>query len=147
LRNLRATAHSEFEREGWKGRVHEAASLDLRYKGQGFEINVPLDAKSLVHFHMEHKKRFGYARQQSAVEIVTLRLRSWIQSPPVKFQHEPAHTVKGARERGAADIIERSALKSTRGPAIITEYSATTYLPRGWKATVDKVGNVLVTRS
>jgi N-methylhydantoinase A len=148
LRKLRTTANAEFAREGWKGRVNYAASLDLRYKGQGFEINVPLNPNSLQGFHAEHKKRYGYARPANAVEIVTLRLRSWIKSSPVRFKRESAGIpASDRRERGAPRVIERSAVNSVRGPAIITEYSATTFVPQGWGAVADKVGNLLLSRS
>jgi N-methylhydantoinase A len=140
LRRLRAIADTEFAKEGWKGKVHRAPSLDLRYKGQGFEINVPLDGRSLARFHAEHAKRYGYSRPENAVEVVTVRLRSWIQSPPVKIKP----TGRG-RGTSRAPVIERSELKAIRGPATITEYSATTYVPKGWEAAADRVGNLLLT--
>ena len=32
-----------------------------------------------------------------------------------------------------------------KGPAIITEYSATTWVPEGWTARVDELGNLILT--
>jgi len=140
LRRLRAVAKSEFEKEGWIGRVNYAASLDLRYKGQGFEINVPFTSGSLARFHAEHKKRYGYARPENSVEVVTVRLRSWIKSPPIKI----ATFERAVKQGSKARILARSELTHARGPAIITEYSATTYVPKGWNAGLDGVGNIVV---
>jgi N-methylhydantoinase A len=143
VQKLQTLARSEFTKEGWQGQVRDAASLDLRYKGQGFEINVPFGPNSLFRFHAEHKKRYGYSHPEKPVEIVTARLRSRIESPRVKIERALPKEVM----EGKGPIIDRSQLRSARGPAVITEYSATTYVPRGWKAVVDKIGNVVITRS
>ena len=142
VRRLRALANAEFAQESWTGRVNFSSSLDLRYKGQGFEINVPFDAKSLSRFHAEHKKRYGYAQAENPVEIVTVRLRSWISSLQVQIARPQSRASRSSR----GNVIARSGLKHARGPVIITEYSATTYVPKNWQATVDRVGNMLLTR-
>jgi N-methylhydantoinase A len=156
LARLRQMAHVEFAREGWSGRVQSAASLDVRYKGQGFEINVPFGAKSLASFHGKHKRRYGYSRPESAIEVVTVRLRSWIRSPEVKFARARARSghedkrvqrevIFGGKQSKAA-LIHREELRAPlRGPAIISEYSATTLVPRGWTAQGDRTGNLVLT--
>jgi N-methylhydantoinase A len=50
-------------------------SLDLRYAGQGYELNVPFGPDFVQAFHQLHLKRYGYADEQKTVEIVNIRLR------------------------------------------------------------------------
>ena len=64
-----------------------AASLDLRYCGQSYELTVPLStndrelngrhvADAVAAFHEAHDQRYGYAAPNEAVEAVTLRVRA-----------------------------------------------------------------------
>jgi N-methylhydantoinase A len=50
-------------------------SLDMRYLGQSFELSVPYTEQFLADFHSLHYQRYGYYRQEAAIEIVNLRLR------------------------------------------------------------------------
>ncbi|MGO9649564.1 MAG: hydantoinase/oxoprolinase family protein, partial [Terriglobales bacterium] len=38
---LRRKAQEDFRREGWKGTIRFDLSVDVRYRGQGYELNVP----------------------------------------------------------------------------------------------------------
>ena len=126
----------------------------MRYRGQGFELNVRLEqapgriaAAALVQrFEAEHRRRYGYAHSGREVEIVTLRLRARLRSRPL-----PATLTQEVRSRGPSpgpartkaimpgslrpvetSILDRSQLivrQVYRGPAIVTEYSATTVVP------------------
>ncbi|MCI0350004.1 MAG: hydantoinase/oxoprolinase family protein, partial [Acidobacteriales bacterium] len=79
---LEETAQDDFQREDWHDPrlLQFRRSLDVRYRGQGFELNVPLagsqSRKALRAFHDEHHRRYGYSHQDRDVEIVTLRLRA-----------------------------------------------------------------------
>ena len=50
-------------------------TLDMRYRGQSYELSVPFSADFVNSFHSAHEKAYGYARPDSPVEIVNLRLR------------------------------------------------------------------------
>ena len=41
FRKLEAAAQKEFRAERWRGALHFERSLDLRYRGQGYELNLP----------------------------------------------------------------------------------------------------------
>jgi len=41
FRKLEAAAQKEFRAERWRGALHYERSLDLRYRGQGYELNLP----------------------------------------------------------------------------------------------------------
>lgn len=58
-------------------------SLDMRYRGQWFEINLPLtaaalesvDSQSLVErFHELHESQFGYRSNESEIDVLNVRL-------------------------------------------------------------------------
>ena len=60
FRKLEAAAQKEFRAERWRGAPHYERSLDLRYRGQGYELNVPSTGNVIARFHEEHQRRYGY---------------------------------------------------------------------------------------
>ena len=51
-----------------------ARSLDIRYAGQGYELNVPFIPEFVQSFHQIHQRRYGYADERKTVEVVNIRL-------------------------------------------------------------------------
>lgn len=154
---LRHILAGELKKEEWKGRAVFEPSADLRYRGQGYEINLSYGNDLVDRFHDEHKRRYGYASPEREVEIVTVRMRGRVAS----VEKLSALKIESGREKlraGAtsvwfagramrAQIVPRSQLKPGRrhrGPAIITEYSATTVVPPGLDFQADKAGNLLI---
>lgn len=154
---LERSAQQDFQQEGWRGKLQFEPSADLRYRGQGFELNVAFTTSVVADFHQQHNFRYGYNHPERAVEVVTLRLRAKMKSP-----HIPATAVDHHRGAEAPSekrrvwfsgkpvftaIYDREQLKvgpKLRGPAVITEYSATTVIPRGATFFLDRVGNLIV---
>ncbi|HXZ28115.1 MAG TPA: hydantoinase/oxoprolinase family protein, partial [Terriglobales bacterium] len=154
---LERAARRDLKREGWQGSVDCWRSLDLRYHGQGYELNVPFTAAWLEAFHREHQRRYGYCHPGREVEVVTLRLRARIASP-----RPPAGRARAGQRRAApvlrtpilfdsrrypTPIWERDQLtpeKTYRGPAVVTEYSATTVVPPGMRFRLDRAGNLVI---
>ncbi len=52
----------------------------MRYRGQGYELNVPYTRGMIEAFRREHERRYGYSYPGREVELVTLRLRARIKS-------------------------------------------------------------------
>jgi N-methylhydantoinase A len=50
--------------------------LDMRYRGQSYELTIPFGADVLTDFHREHQRFYGYSRPEAALEIVNLRVRA-----------------------------------------------------------------------
>ena len=133
-----------------------ARSADLRYAGQGYELNVPWGsaAQAVEAFHSAHQLRYGYSDSGRPVEIVNVRVRLTIPQPSVwaareSRQRKPGHGRIAPIEpaRGYHPIFRRDRLRPgdrVSGPAVITEYSATTFLPAGFAARVDEYGNLLI---
>jgi len=138
-------------------------ALDLRYKGQSFELTVPVtsfDVGEMVDaFHAAHDKRYGYARPDAPVELVNLRLTArGLRPRPVDepLPPAPSRDAKDAmvgrtrvRFGGAwhdAPVYERSWLLPGHvipGPALIAQEDATTVVPPGWRGKVDVWLNVV----
>ena len=154
---LKRSIAAELKKEDWQGRAVFEPSCDIRYRGQGYELNLPYTADALKRFHAEHKRRYGYSSPERDLEIVTVRMRGRVASPEklsrLKIREEQgrlkssSQMVHFAGRRYKTHIIPRSAIqqgKSYRGPAIITEYSATTVVPPGLKYQKDRAGNLLI---
>jgi N-methylhydantoinase A len=133
-------------------------SLAMRYRGQSFELEVRNTTGDITaSFHRAHRERYGYAQENSEIEIVSARLRSFGLVPklPVRKIAAASGTAKpqgtvmtyfNGRKINAA-IYNRDELRGgvkLKTPCIVTEYSATTLIPGDAKARVDKFGNILI---
>src|SRR5580692_168249 len=79
--NLRRKAEQKLRTEGWKGSIRYQLSVDVRYRGQGYELNVPYTGKLIAAFRREHERHYGYNYPAREIELVTLRLRAIVKSP------------------------------------------------------------------
>jgi N-methylhydantoinase A len=163
---LAERAAAELAAEGLSAKAarHERA-LDMRYTGQGYELTVPM-AGSLTatraRFDAMHAAIHGHAARERPVEIVSYRLR--VRVPAAKYRPVPA---KAARQKPAplkamkglravrfvstaetkAVLYERDRLPPgarIKGPAVVEQFDATTVVPPGWAAQVDRLGNLVV---
>jgi N-methylhydantoinase A len=158
FRALESEARAAFEAEGERPTLSRSA--DLRYHGQGFELRVDWSAHAVASFHQRHAQSYGYADPARPVEIVTLRVqaiarsrkprstRARLGSPDARQAQISVHRIfEDGRWRNAA-LFDRTQLhpgNRVNGPAVITELSATTYLPSGWTAAVDALSNMVLT--
>jgi N-methylhydantoinase A len=166
---MQKQAAKDFQKEAWQGTVHFHESVDLRYSGQGYELNLPFTKNLLTDFQQEHQRRYGYAHATREVELVTLRLRATVKSTTGhvgKMNHvgtaapgRPGRATLGSPSTPKAPVLfdakkhetkiySRAALtpgKKYSGPAVITEYSATTVIPPGKPFHLDPASNLIVT--
>src|ERR1700722_4376242 len=160
---LEKTAAKDFRDEAWQGSPRYARSVDLRYRGQGYELNLPLTKSLLKSFAQEHHRRYGYTHPNRELELVTLRLRAIVRTARSRAGADafvrPGRATLGGISAPRAEvqfdgkklptkIYERDDLRPGKnyfGPALITEYSATTVIPPGGKFRVDRAANLIVT--
>ncbi|MSP11632.1 MAG: hydantoinase/oxoprolinase family protein [Chloroflexi bacterium] len=123
-------------------------------------------AEILNRFHQEHRRAYGYSAPEEPVELVTLRLTALGKIAKPKLRQ--------IEQAGAADITGGTAQKTTRpvyfaerggyvecgiydryrlgagaviaGPAIVEEFDSTTVIHPGYRAQVDRFGNLLIRR-
>jgi N-methylhydantoinase A len=165
---LEQKAAKDFHQEAWQGTVHYRRSVDIRYHGQGYELNVPFTRNLIGDFEKEHTRRYGYALPTREVELATLRLHATIKSPKLEAKKRdrvgtgtlarPGRAKPGSPstpkvpvffdgKKHPTTIYSRDSLqrgKAYSGPAIVTEYSATTVIPRGKRFHVDSAENLLI---
>ncbi|MGE3497894.1 MAG: hydantoinase/oxoprolinase family protein [Candidatus Binatia bacterium] len=158
VRALATRARRELLAEGAAARdVSCAARLDVRYRGQSYELSVPLGPAYRAAFHAAHRRRYGYADVDRPVEVVNVRLSATAPSPAPALRParaEPAasapHRLRWAGGWRAARRIAREALPRrgpVAGPLVITELSATTVVAPGWRVRVLAHGDLLLARS
>jgi N-methylhydantoinase A len=141
---------------------------DMRYHGQGYEIPVGLDAEKVrasglgdleERFNALHEQLYGFRMHATASEIVNLRA---IGNGSVQKPELPTGEAGGADASGAVveehqilfegesvptRIYDRSKLSPGAripGPAVITEFDATTVVLPGFTAEVDIHFNLLI---
>ncbi len=155
---FRRDAQADFRRERWPGKLRFTPTADVRYRGQGYELNVPFTPELLAEFHREHQRRYGYGHPGREVEIVTLRLRASIAPPrPPVVGMSARAGVSNSKPSWAKVIFENRALPTAiydraalrpgrryRGPAIIAEYGATAAIPPGLSFHIDAAQNLLI---
>jgi N-methylhydantoinase A len=150
------------KKEGFDpARIRLERWIDLRYRGQSFELSLPYSRRFLSEFHRRHEQRYGYADPAREVEIVTLRVRARGLTERPRFKRErpgPADPGRALiKEKSAyfsgryypTRVYERSLLKTGNrisGPALIFEYSATTAIPPGYACAVDAFRNLLISK-
>ena len=164
FREMERAARAALRREGFTDERREQRhepSVAARYKGQSFELEIAWKPGQPVAaaFHRAHLARYGYAQAESAVEIVSARLRSRglveklkrervarsadgstvapHASAPVYLTVKPERVGIYARE----DLRAGARLKT---PCIVTEYSSTTLIPAGARSRIDAHGNLII---
>ncbi|MEN9202811.1 MAG: hydantoinase/oxoprolinase family protein [Thermostichus sp. DG_1_6_bins_120] len=136
-------------------------SLDLRYRGQSFELGIPVHLSDPVaqieqHFHAAHQQRYGWQDPAQPVEAVQLRLQAVQALPRVPLVAPtplPGDPCIGRRlawfERTWQTVPVYDRLRmgvgfQLQGPAIVELPEATAVIEAGWQGQVDPVGTLIL---
>src|SRR6266496_6164230 len=95
---LRRNAEKSFREEGWRGAINFRRSVAVRYRGQGYELNVPYSNTLAEDFRREHQRRYGYSYDRE-LELVTLRLRAKIRTSQAKISPRSARKAQAAQKQ------------------------------------------------
>ena len=143
-------------------------SADLRYAGQSFDVNSPVDEEAAARgdidavansFHAQHQRLYGHASPGARTEALALRVRVRGELPrpaavPLAAHAGstvPAHT-RTARFDGAwmetpvfawADL---SPEWQRSGPAIVEQETATVVIPPGFTVHLGRFGDLILER-
>lgn len=158
---LQQAAAAELLEEGLtEAALRTELSADMRYLGQSYTLNIPWQGLSALNaeFHRVHEQRYGYALE-TETELVNIRVQVVAEAISLALPKlaRPVDAAAGNKtvanwvsgDTGKTKIFAREGLQSgaaINGPAIITEYSATTYIAPAWTARVDEFGNLLLFR-
>ena len=133
--------------------------LDMRYRGQSYELMVPYNPEFQTNFHRQHTRAYGYSRPDASVEIVNLRVRAVGKVLPPILEAQPL----GPADAGAALLDRRtvvypagaqetpfyrgeSLLPGNRviGPAIVVRSDTTILVGPSDQAEVDVYGDLWI---
>ncbi len=169
FRSLAAQAKAEVESDAQlRSRQYSTThACDVRYRGQAYEVSVPVELDSLVdgrvgtlfdRFHELHLRSYGFSSPADECEVVTMRLVATVRIDKPSLEHVPDDPGPGALmtrpvfmpDEGVVDaaIYERNDLapgSSFRGPAVIHQADSTTLVPAYAEATIDEFYNVVLT--
>jgi N-methylhydantoinase A len=166
---IESRARVQMIAEGFaEGGVQFTRAADMRYGGQGYEIEIGLPndrfdknmmQRICVDFGRLHRDNYGYEMSADTVEIVTLRLSVIGSRLKPEFLQEPA----GAEDPASAykshrrvfmdgkfldiPIYERGRLASgmrVKAPAIVEQVDSTTVLFPGYALEVDSYRNLII---
>jgi N-methylhydantoinase A len=145
-------------------------TADLRYAGQAYELNVPVNHNghlthkeieaTVTRFHALHQKVYAYSSEKEGVDVINVRLTGIGQVPDVKLpRHKRAAetarvALKNKRRvyfagRGYVNVpvYERDLLKpgmTLQGPCMIEEIISSTVVIPGATAKLDAWGNIVI---
>jgi N-methylhydantoinase A len=167
---MEAQGHKALLAEGMgHARIGFERQVDMRYVGQSYELSIPLDdgrvedalEGMLQRFHDEHERAYGFAAPGEPVELVALRLTAVgsIAKPRLRELAQRSGDV-GATPRAVRQVYfaeaggfvdcpsyDRYRLAAggrVEGPAIVEEMDSTTVIHPGFRAEVDRYGNLLI---
>lgn len=162
LRRLVEQGREELAADGLlesKRSLRVERTLDCRYAGQTYTLPVGPERSIARAFHREHEQRYGHAFPEREVEVVHVRVRLVV---PGNTRSRPDDEPRRRRRAPAAAVVDerdawfdgrrvrvacylRDALEAGHridGPAIIEELSSTTVVEPGFRAEVDRHGNL-----
>jgi N-methylhydantoinase A len=123
-------------------------SLDMRYRGQSHELEIPTDGLRNVRraFDRAHEERFGFSRAGEPVEVVNVRATA-TGRPPLTWDGIPAMVTAG-EPMGHEGIWRRETLPPghrVAGPAVIVEANSAILVEAGTDAVVLDDGTIEIT--
>jgi N-methylhydantoinase A len=105
------------------GELPAEGEAELRYRGQSFELTVPLQPRLAEAFHRAHEARYGYADRERPIELVVVRTADVRLGPRLELP--------------SAEPLE------TRGPRVLELDGATCWIPPGWVGVRDGTSSTL----
>jgi N-methylhydantoinase A len=109
------------------GELPAEGEAELRYRGQSFELAVPLQPRLAEAFHRAHEARYGYADRARPIELVAVRTAGVRPGPPLRLP--PAAPLE------------------VRGPRVAELDGATCWIPPGWVGARDGNSTLRLTRA
>ena len=145
-------------------------AIDMRYQRQNFEISIPVPAgrmteetlkKALADFHAEHRRSYGYCKEEAVVQFVSYRVSAVgvIDKPRLEAEElrpeaalpAPVETRQVLFQNSdyyvATPVYLRDDLvpgQSIPGPCICEQMDTTLVVPKGWVIHVDGYRNLKI---
>jgi N-methylhydantoinase A len=108
------------------GELPAEGEADLRYRGQSFELTVPLEPDLAGAFHRTHEERYGYADPSREIELVAVRSADVVAGPDLSFQVTTRYKAEG--------------------PRLVELDGSTCWVPEGWRGETNADGTLVLAR-
>ena len=109
------------------GLLPQTGEVDLRYRGQSFELTVSLEQNPAEAFHRAHEERYGYADRDRPIELVAVRSAEVTPGPEL--------------------VLPSGEPETCVGPSVVELDGATCWVPPGWEGARDGNSTWILTRS
>lgn len=141
---------------------------DMRYRGQSYELAVALSSdlgegacrRAAEAFAAAHERVYGYADPDGAVELVNIRAQLLAPIAKPSLRHPGADSARSRSGTGEPEhrmvhsggtavdalVVDRVSLlpgDRLEGPAVVTQYDTTTFVPPGAVVETDAAGNLI----
>ena len=155
-----------YKDQAYSGPHRLTYSAEMRYRGQSFELETPLDPAVVAAedsvgiaaaFHAEHERVYGHADASAGVQLISLRLvvsghtakpklkRHRLDPQPATPRQHAEVWLDGAYRNVA--VFSRPDLRPGQtfaGPAVVTQDDCTTVIPMGMTARIDEYANIRI---
>ena len=147
-------------------------SADLRYEGQSWELNTPIQRSSalgalefqeiLSHFHFLHHQVYSYSEPKEQLEFINLRVKAIGRNPALTLPKEsksPTPLTTALKEKRLIYLKDKGFMEipvyerdrfgggtGIPGPCLIEETISTALIPSGWIGAVDEYKNIVITK-
>lgn len=108
------------------GDLPSEGEADLRYRGQSFELTVPLEPELAAAFHRAHAERYGYADESREIELVAVRTAEVTPGPDVS--------------------LRATSHRRVAGPLLVELPGASCWVPEGWSGETNDDGTLVLRR-
>ena len=171
---MRAEAAAFIRKGSQQGELSQAWTADMRYRGQGHDLTVPIPAHDFAGagasaaiqqltelFEREYERVFGITIPGMQVEVMSWALRMAAPKPPLTAC-PPTPAATQANPRGERSIFdartgERQAVPlywrfdlapgaNVPGPAVIAEEETSTVVTEGFIAQINALGHIVMQR-
>jgi N-methylhydantoinase A len=109
------------------GELPREGEADIRYRGQSFELTVPLGGDIAAAFHRAHEERYGYAEPERELELVAVRTADVVPGPDL--------------------VLPATSRNVVAGPGLIRLEGATCWVPDGWHGETNDDGTLVLERA
>src|SRR5271170_1077118 len=135
-------------------------ALDMRYKGQAYEITLPFATGYEAEFSRRHNQLYGYANELRATEIVQLRVKvigrtskpalpDAVVTPCDLPKPSSVRSAHFGRRAVSTPVYHRELLSAGmhgQGPALVVSGQSTTVIPPHYGFAIDGVGTLIASR-
>jgi N-methylhydantoinase A len=113
------------------GELPGEGEADLRYRGQSFELTLPLQDDLASAFRRAHEDLYGFADPDREIELVAVRTADVRPGPVLQLQ---------------TSLVAQSHKAVVAGPEVVELPGATVWVPAGWSGTTDEHGTMILTK-